>query len=140
MKKDQIKKILKPLIKECIKESLFEEGLLSGIVAEVVSGLGAKPIVENNNTNQQDEKELEAMHEEKRRKIIEEKKKLLDAIGKESYGGVDLFEGTSPLTSAPAPGEPSHSQSPFAGVDPSDKGVDIDSIFGNSSKVWKKLI
>ena len=41
MKRSELKEVLKPLIKECIKEVLFEDGVLSGIIAEVVTGLGA---------------------------------------------------------------------------------------------------
>ena len=46
MKKSELKRTLKPVIKECIHEMLIEEGLLSGIVAEVVKGLGTAPLVE----------------------------------------------------------------------------------------------
>ena len=46
MKKNELKKILKPLIKECIKEVIFEEGALS-IITEVVKGTsGSQQIVE----------------------------------------------------------------------------------------------
>ena len=41
----KLKIILKPLIKECIKEAIFEEGVLSTLVAEIVTGMG-QPIVE----------------------------------------------------------------------------------------------
>ena len=41
MKKEELKKVLKPLIKECIKEVMFEDGTLSTIIAEVAVGLGA---------------------------------------------------------------------------------------------------
>ena len=39
MKRDELKKILKPLIKECIKEVIFEEGVLSTLVSEAVIGV-----------------------------------------------------------------------------------------------------
>ncbi len=38
MKKNELKKILKPLIKECVKEVIFEEGALSTIISEVMKG------------------------------------------------------------------------------------------------------
>ena len=50
MKKDELKKILKPLIKECIKEVMFEQGTLSAIVSEVVQGLGGSVISESRST------------------------------------------------------------------------------------------
>ena len=51
MKKDELKKVLKPLIKECIKEVLLEEkGTLSHIISEVTSGLSptTKEVVKEN--------------------------------------------------------------------------------------------
>ena len=47
MKKDELKKVLKPLIKECIKEVIFEEGTLSTIIREVVDGTGQMSLKEN---------------------------------------------------------------------------------------------
>ena len=47
MKKDQLKKSLRPIVKECIHEILLEEGMLSTIISEVVKGTtGVQPIVE----------------------------------------------------------------------------------------------
>jgi len=57
----------------------------------------------------------------------------MDAIGKDSYGGIDLFEGTEPM----------HSQEPQQGHadlgSPGDAGVDISSIFGNASQIWQGM-
>ena len=39
MKKNDLKKLIKPLVKECIHEVLLEEGLLSNVVAEVAKGM-----------------------------------------------------------------------------------------------------
>ena len=44
MKRDQLKKALKPVIVECVREALYEEGVLSSIISEVVQGLGANVI------------------------------------------------------------------------------------------------
>ena len=77
--------------------------------------------------------------EKNRQKLIEDKKRILDAIGKSSYGGVDVFEGTTPLKkggTAASTGTPS---SALEGVDPSDAGVDISSLLGGAN-VWKQLI
>ena len=46
MKKDELKKLIKPLVKECIHEVLLEEGLLSSIVSEVAKGMQGNLILE----------------------------------------------------------------------------------------------
>ena len=134
MKKNELKKILKPLIKECIKEVIFEEGALSTIISEVMKGTsGSQPIVE---TRAQQPKQDFARQERKLQEIKQRKRKLLDSIGKDAYNGVNLFEGTTP---APAPTS-GQGQGPLDGVAPSDPGVDISNIFsGHSAKIWQKL-
>ena len=134
MKKNELKKILKPLIKECIKEVIFEEGALSTIISEVMKGTsGAQQIVE---TKAQQPKQDFARQERKLQEAKERKRKLLDSIGKDAYNGVNLFEGTTP---APAPTS-GQGQGPLDGVAPSDPGVDISNIFsGHSAKIWQKL-
>ena len=63
---------------------------------------------------------------------------MLDAIGRDAYNGVDLFEGTTP-TRAPKDSTMSPQGSkPLDGVDPRDPGVDISS-FGMNPQIWKKL-
>ena len=133
MKKNELKKILKPLIKECIKEVIFEEGTLSTIISEVMKGTsGSQQIVE---TKTQQPKQDFARQERKLQEAKERKRKLLDSIGTDAYNGVNLFEGTTP---APAQGQ--QGQGPLDGIAPSDPGVDISSIFsGHSSKIWQKL-
>ena len=133
MKKDELKKILKPLIKECIKEVIFEEGTLSTIISEVVKGTsGSRPIMEVKAEPKQDF----AMQEKKLNEAKQRRKKLLDSIGRDAYNGVNVFEGT---TAAPAPKE-SQGQGPLDNIAPNDPGVDISSIFSNtSSKIWKKM-
>jgi len=143
MKKTELKQILKPLIKECIKEVIFDEGVLSNIVSEVAQGLGGNVIVaskqhvvqpEQRDTSKQQEAQMLREQEEARQKIQETRKKMLDAIGKDSYNGVNLFEGTT----SPAP--ESDQGSPLSGVDPSDPGVDVSQIFGGISKNWSRMI
>ena len=84
MKKDELKKVLKPLVKQCINEVLLEEGLLSTVIAEVMKGTGAARIVE---TTQPVQPKIDntAAREKKRKQLLEQKRKLLDAIGTESY-------------------------------------------------------
>ena len=128
MKKEELKKILKPLIKDCIKEVIFEEGVLSNIVSEVVKGVGT-PIVEQN--TQSNPVLASRSRDEVNKKIAESRKRMLEAIGKESYGGVDLFENTEPMVSS------RDDKSPLAGSHPRDPGVDISSIPGMGS--WGAL-
>jgi len=134
MKKNELKKMLKPLIKECIKEVIFEEGALSTIISEVMKGTsGSERIVE---TKAQQPKQDFAKQERKLNEAKERRKKLLDSIGADAYNGVNLFEGTTP---APAPSS-GGGQGPLDGVAPSDPGVDISSIFsGHSANIWQKL-
>ena len=132
MKKNELKKILKPLIKECVKEVIFEEGALSTIISEVMKGTsGTQRIVETERPKQDFAERERKLKEAKMRK-----RQLLDSIGKDAYNGVDLFEGTTPT---PAP-RSTQGQGPLDSVAPNDPGVDISSIFsGHSAKIWQKL-
>ena len=134
MKKNELKKILKPLIKECIKEVIFEEGALSTIISEVMKGTsGSQPIVE---AKAHQPKQDFARQERKMQEAKERKRKLLDSIGKDAFNGVNLFEGTTP-TSAPSS---TQGQGPLDGMAPNDPGVDISGLFsGHSAKIWQKL-
>ncbi len=135
MNKNELKKMLKPLIKECIKEVVFEEGTLSTIISEVAVGLGSvpsQPIVE---TKKKDNTQL---IEQRRKKEIERKRRLLDAIGKDSYNGVNVFEGTTPMSASPSASSTA-APGPLSGVDPNDAGVDISSIMGHTSKLWERI-
>ena len=135
MKKSELRQVLKPLIKECIKEVIFEEGILSNIVSEVAQGLGGQTIVETQQPAppQRDYKEENRVAQQK---LQETRKRMLDAIGSESYNGVDLFAGTTP-TSAPTE---SKQGDPLSGVDPRDSGVDISQLFGGVNKNWSGMV
>ena len=135
MNKNELKKVLKPLVKQCINEVLLEEGLLSTVIAEVMKGTGAARIVE---TKQPQKVDNTAAIERKRKQDLERKRKLLDAIGTDSYNGINLFEGTTPTTAAPAPGE-SQAQGPLSGVSPNDPGVDISGLMGSAHN-WSKMV
>ncbi len=137
MKKSQLKQALRPLIKECVKEVIFEEGILSGIISEVVQGLGATTIVEQKVTPPVQQQE----RVDTTKQLRETKQKMLDAIGREAYGGVDLFEGTTPTTSAPRANStsPSSTGGPMANMDPQDPGVDISGILGLAGGSWKQI-
>ena len=136
MSKTDLKKVLKPLIKQCIKETLFEEGILSNIIAEVVHGVKAgETLVEQKKSPN---KPRQKFPEQKSSNMEKKRKKILDAIGKDSYNGVNLFEGTKPLNSKGNPGQGAAPSSPLADMDPEDPGVDITSIPG--ARNWKHLV
>ena len=136
MKKSELRQVLKPLIKECIKEVIFEEGVLSNIVSEVAQGLGGQTIVETKQQSAEPQRNYEEENRIAQQKLQETRKRMLDAIGSESYNGVDLFAGTTP-TSAPTE---SKQGDPLSGIDPRDAGVDINKIFGGKSKNWAGMI
>ena len=141
MKRSELKNIIKPLVKECITESLLEEGLLSNVISEVMKGMSpvimeSAPVADPT-AGVQKAAMMEAQ-EAKLKQAKQDRRKLLDAIGNDSFGGVDLFEGTSP---APAQQSPqSQAGSPLSGVAPGDPGVDISGIIGIGGHKWKSLI
>ena len=135
MKKAELKKILKPLIKECIKEVIFEDGTLSTIISEVLKGTSTQQVVHETKAPERLETNQEA--QQRRSQLLkEQKKKMLDSIGKDAYNGVNLFEGTTPM-SAPRDETSPQGSGALDGMSPGDPGVDI-SAFG-ALGVWKKL-
>jgi len=132
MKKSELKNILKPLIRECIKDVIFEEGVLSGLITEVMRATSnadsgsKKYIVEQKaKVDIQRKNELE---QKNKIKLDEARKKMLDAVGKGSINGIDVFEGTQPLAKAGSPGS-SNVASPLHAYGPGDSGVDISEFF-----------
>jgi len=132
MKKSDLKTLIKPLVKECIHEVLLEEGLLSNVVAEVARGLQGNLIVETQVPAQPDVT-MQRQAQQSRQDFTEHRKKLMDAVGKDAYSGVNLFEGTQPLQSQ----EPQQGHADLGS--PSDSGVDISAIFGNASQIWQAM-
>jgi len=137
MKKSEFKQ----MIKESVKEVLVEEGVLKSVISEVVKAVGAiqteqAPVATQQSFTQQASQEA---IEKQRKKLAESKQKMLDAIGNDSFGGVNIFEGTTPmkkggdLSASPAPG------TALEGVAPGDSGVDISSLLGASS-AWEQLL
>ena len=135
MKKNDLKQLLKPLVKECISEMLIEEGLLSNVVAEVARGMQSGLVLESA-SDPTPKRERPQHRRDNGKKLTEQRKKMMDAIGIDSYNGVDLFEGTEPLSNSdvnPASG---------GAVDlgrPGDAGVDISSLIGGASKIWEGM-
>ena len=126
MKTNELKKVLKPLIKQCIKEVIFEEGVLSGIISEVMKGVNAAPVIRE----QKQVSRPKPNNGEAKRKLQEQRKKMMDTIGRDSYNGVNLFEGVEPTRE-------SNQQSPLANIAPGDPGVDISELFNSN---WSKMI
>lgn len=139
MKKEQFAKLIKPIIKECIQEALVESNLISGIISEVVKGMGTPPqqskITEQKRKYESDE-EAKKRRQEKEQKLNQTRKTLLESINKDAYGGVDIFEGTTPMQESNSSG-PSGA---LDGTDPNDAGVDISGILNIGGDKWSKLV
>ncbi len=135
MKKSDLKKLIKPIVKECINEVLIEEGLLSNVVSEVAAGLQGNTIVEKQEIrNPTIQNNMRRKGIDASKKLEEQRQKMREAIGTNAYNGVDLFEGTTP-----APGQ---QEAPAGSVDlgnTSDAGVDISSLMGGASQIWKAM-
>lgn len=148
-------KDLKKIIRECIKEVIFEEnGVISHIIKESLSISPIKDI--EHIPFEQDRQGKRSIQEEKlfnvgstgrqsslpsreKQQISETKKKLMETIGKDAYNGVNLFEGTAPLSSGGNVGNTvTAPSSPLSNVAPDDPGVPIDKIF-ESSHLWGKI-
>ena len=137
MKKSEFKE----MIKESVKEVLVEEGVLKTVISEVVKAVGQSQAVQEPPATQQTFREQASLEAVKKQneKLAETRKKMLQAIGKESYGGVDLFEGTTPMKNGGTSDSSSGGSSALSDVDPSDSGVDISSLLGGVG-TWKQLI
>lgn len=123
---------------------MFEDGILSGLISEVVQGLNGQVLSENTVAPrrkvpaQQNDAETARQQQLAKIKAMEQaaqtRKKMSEAVGKGAYGGVDLFEGTTPTTAAAE----SKQGDPLAGLDPNDAGVDISNLFGGANKTWHR--
>lgn len=135
MNKQDLKKIIKPLVKECINEVILSEGLLASIISEVVTGLGTSPsLVEHSNTASPRIND----NAPNAKKLQETRERMLNAIGKDAYKGVNVFEGLAPVPAA-APSASASAHNPLANVDPQDSGVDLSTYFAGMSDKWGKI-
>jgi hypothetical protein len=136
----ELKKLLKPLVKELVKESvqevLIKEGLLATVVSEVAKGMNGTVITE---AKKQAPVARGPSEEQKLQELKRQKKELLDAIGKDSFRGVDIFEGVDPYSIPPEPAATTQG-SPLSGMAPNDSGVDISSIVALGGNAWKQLL
>ena len=136
MKKSDLKALIKPIVKECIQETLIEEGLLSSIVSEVTKGMRSELVLESPHTLSEPTPPPAPDNRKHKQKLKEQRQKLMDSIGLDAYNGVDLFEGTAPMTREETKGTPA------GAVDlgnSSDAGVDISSLVGGASHVWNAM-
>tara|TARA_R110000824_G_scaffold97346_4_gene232692 strand:+ start:682 stop:1107 length:426 start_codon:yes stop_codon:yes gene_type:complete len=140
MKKDELKKLIKPLVKECIHEVLLEEGLLSSIVSEVAKGMQGNLVLETQQKQPEDllnnDLQMKRKSRETNNKLREHREKLMNSIGTSAYNGVNLFENTEPVSKHEA--IESRAGSVNLGS-AGDSGVDISSIMGDASKIWKAM-
>tara|TARA_R110000737_G_scaffold70855_2_gene99341 strand:- start:303 stop:719 length:417 start_codon:yes stop_codon:yes gene_type:complete len=137
MKRAELKKLIKPMVKECVQEALLKEGLLSGIVSEVARGLGNQEVIQE--MKEEQPRQMPVDNSARLDEMRERRKDLLDAIGKDAYNGVDLFEGTNPIRDSGNP-SPADQASPMHGQDPGDPGVDISGLLSVGGKNWKALL
>ena len=140
MKKNDLKALIKPLVKECIHEVLLEEGLLSTVVAEVAKGMQGNVIVERRQKRNEnlvnEDSQMKRKSQEARARMKEHRASLVNSINSNAYNGVNLFEGTEPMSGH----EAAESQAGAADLGhPSDAGVDISSLMGDASKIWKAM-
>ena len=139
MNSNDLKKTLRPLVKQLVKEAMQEE--LSTVISEIIKQTSSAQIVEQRQKVQPVmNKQLQEEKAAEKQRLIEERRKRLEEVTKGAYGGINLFEGTTP---APAPRDTGAKAaesvaSPLAGVDPSDSGVDISGLLRMTGG-WKQI-
>jgi hypothetical protein len=80
--------------------------------------------------------ESEALLESRRRAAEERKQKLLSAVNADAYGGINVFEGTEPLSAGGSTSNETPTQGPLSDVDPNDPGIDITGILNLAGNRW----
>jgi hypothetical protein len=139
MNSNDLKKTLRPLVKQLVKEAMQEE--LTTVISEIIKQTSSVQMVEQRQVQPQMNKKLQEDRAAEKQKQIEERRKRLEEFSKNSFGGMNLFEGTTP---APAPRDVSGTKgaesvaSPLAGVDPNDSGVDISNLLRMTGG-WKQI-
>jgi hypothetical protein len=140
MNSNDLKKTLRPLVKQLVKETMQEE--LTTVISEIIKQTSSVQIVEQKQQAQPViNRQLQEERTAEKQKLIEERRKRLEEVTKGAYGGINLFEGTTP---APAPRDTSGTKgaesvaSPLSGVDPHDSGVDISGLLRMTGG-WKQI-
>ena len=138
MTQTELKKMLKPLVKQLVKEAMQEE--LTSVISEIIKQTGR--VVE---TRQIQEPVVnEDMRQQRladKQKAFDERKKMLEEVSKKAYGGINIFEGTTPIASAGNPEQKineARAADPLGDTDPSDPGVDIGGLLRMTGG-WKKI-
>ena len=103
------------------------------------TGLSSTTITEQKQTEEPKKDSLSSRREsEALANLKEQRQKMLDAIGKDSMNGVNVFEGTDPISSSGEIGS-GGPKSALSGVDPRDPGVDISDLAGIFGDTWKVI-
>ena len=139
MRKSDLKKLIKPIVKECIQESLLEDGVLSKVISEVAVGLSSTESIVEQPKKEMTTTTVNRRESEALANLKEQRQKMLDAIGRDTMNGVNVFEGTDPITSAGDPNGAKNPQGALSGVDPRDPGVDISDLAGVFGDTWKVI-
>jgi len=114
---------------------------LTTVISEIIKQTSSVQMVEQRQVQPQMNKKLQEDRAVEKQKQIEERRKRLEEFSKNSFGGMNLFEGTTPT---PAPRDVSGTKgaesvaSPLAGVDPSDSGVDISGLLKMTGG-WRQI-
>lgn len=129
MNQNDLVKILKPIVKQLVREAIQQE--LAPVITEIIKQTSNTKIVERFAPSEPRQAPIpESLQKERlqeKQKLLEERKRNLEDMSKKSYGGINIFEGTTPLGSAGNPEQrPSAAMAdPLADTDPNDPGVDI---------------
>ena len=138
MTQTELKKMLRPLVKQLVKEAMQEE--LTTVISEIIKQTGR--VVETNQVQQTViDEDLKQQRLADKQKALEERKKMLEEVSKKAYGGVNIFEGTTPIASAGNPEQKvneAKAADPLGDTDPSDPGVDIGGLLRMTGG-WKKI-
>ena len=138
MNPKELRTALKPIVKELVYECLIKEGILSSVVSEVMKGaqVANSVVTEQRMPQQQPKKQVTRL--ESNEEAAARRKKLEESLM--SKIGVNVFEGTQPLSNKAAINEssPESKARPLAGVAPDDPGVDISGLLRLTGG-WKQL-
>ena len=138
MNKNELKLILKPLVKQLVKEAMKEE--LTSVISEIIKQTSSNVVVETKQQTKIDDS-LQKEKLAQKQKMLDEKRKLLEEVSKKAYGGINIFEGTTPITSAGNPEKTITERKagdPLSDTDPNDPGVDIGGLLRMTGG-WKKI-
>jgi hypothetical protein len=141
MKRNELKQVLKPLIKECIKEVILEEGVLSMLYLRLSKVWALLQLLSKKPAPVKEERLYNVNSDSTISRVNDSRKHLMDAIGKDAYNGVNVFEGVQPMSNAgPAPGSTPAAGGPLSGQDPNDPGVNINGIMKIAAGKWNKFL